>query len=263
MQHGVHPHMRDVSRASYDAGGPKSIRKLINYYNLVLIMNNCNVKLGLKGHVYDNGYSILKNKGLAIVWMSVGNSYFKKEVIDNLIKCVNDKFSKIRILIPNEPAEHTYKALGYDVKTAKKKARLNSNRMKNHTQRAIDSLSKKSDFKIIDWDVDIIPKEEYKKSLIFVKDLYDNNADFRKDARETTEEVLKGKIKETVKMDKAIDAGVKYLIEELAFVIASPNLFKVKNTAYVYHREWPIFEKLVNGVYDSEPKKSLGFLLIK
>ena len=153
----------------------------------------------LKGAVFETGYKVFEEKGLAIIWMSVGNPYFNPEVIKNIVEFCSKKFSKIRILVPFEPAQYTFQALGYDENKAKSKARLNSNRLKNHTQRVLDQIkNKSSDIKIINWSEDILPKEEYKKSLKEIETLYSTNKLFQKDCNETTREVLNGKTKENI-----------------------------------------------------------------
>lgn len=55
---------------------------------------------------------------------------------------------------------------------------------------------------------------------------------------------------------------MNYLLEELAFVIASPQIFNVSKTAYIYHKKWQIFEKLVNGAFDGIIREQTGFILI-
>ena len=218
----------------------------------------------LRGAVFETGYKVLEEKGLAIIWMSVGNPYFNPEVIKSIISFCSKKFSKIRILVPFEPAQYTYQALGYDENKAKRKARLNSNRLKNHTQRVLDQIKiKSSDIKIIDWDVDILPQEAYKKSLKEIENLYAKNKLFQKESESTTEQVLRNKTKENVDFEKAVKIGVKYLLEELAFVLASPLIFEVSKTAYIYHHRWPIYESLVNGEYDKKVRNDVGFLLVK
>ena len=139
-----------------------------------------------------------------------------------------------------------------------------SYRLKNHTQRVLDQIkNKSSDIKIIDWSEDILLKEEYKKSLKEIETLYSTNKLFQKDCDATTEQVLKDKTKEDVDFEKAVKIGVKYLLEELAFVLASPLIFDVSKTAYIYHHRWPIYENLVNGEYDKKVRNDVGFLLVK
>ena len=93
--------------------------------------------------------------------------------------------------------------------------------------------------------------------------LYGTNEAFRQDALDTTKTVLKTKLEKEIDLDQAAKEAVHYLLKELAFVLVSPVLFQVPRTVYIYHHEWPVFEKLVNGVYDSIPKEKVGFLLVK
>ena len=226
-------------------------------------MSQPSVKKELSGAVFETGYKVLEENGLAIIWMSVGNPYFRPEVILDLVNFCSKKFSKIRILAPFEPAQYTYEALGNPENKAKRKARLNSNRLKNHTQRVLDQIkNKSSDIKIVDWSEDILPKEEYKKSLKEIEALYSKNKLFQKYCDDTTKEVLNGKTKENIDFEKAVKIGVKYLLEELAFVLASPLIFGVSKTAYIYHNRWPIYENLVNGKYDKKVRNDVGFLLV-
>jgi hypothetical protein len=52
-------------------------------------------------------------------------------------------------------------------------------------------------------------------------------------------------------------------LKELAFIIASKEIFRTDQVAVIYYRSWPVYEKFVNGDYDGEPKKGLGLAIIK
>jgi len=54
-----------------------------------------------------------------------------------------------------------------------------------------------------------------------------------------------------------------YQIKELAFVIASPKIFKAKKVTYIYHRNWEVYEKLIEGFYDGKTREDLGFNLLQ
>ncbi len=211
----------------------------------------------LQGTVFENGYKVLDEKGLVIIWMSVGNSYFDKEKIEEIMDYAVNSFSSVKVLIPYEPAIYTYLALGYDNVKASSKARLGSNRLKNHTKRVV---SENKNVEIVDW-TEIERNELYQEKLGFIKELYNKNEEFQKDANETTQKILANKSGIDISEDN-INIGVEYLLEELAFVLASPDFFEVERTVYMYHRSWPIYEKLVNGLYDDQTKHNVGFLLV-
>ncbi len=72
-----------------------------------------NIDHDLKEICYIQGYQTLKNRGVALLGISPGNSYFKQSTISELIDFSVNIFSKIYIVVPDKPYEHTYRALGY------------------------------------------------------------------------------------------------------------------------------------------------------
>jgi len=205
-----------------------------------------------KGLAYEKGYEILKEKGMAIVGFSLDNSYFKKDTIDQLIRYIANNFSNTKIMIADKSAVHNYKAKGYNQEKAERKSRLKGNALRNHANRTIDDLTK--DVSLVNWER-IEQTNEYKQSYQEIISLYNTNKEFYQDTRNTTKEVLKTKKKES------IDEGVQYLLEELSFIIASPRIYDNK-IAYVYHREWLIFENLIAGKYKLKVE-NLGFMIVK
>jgi cyclo(L-tyrosyl-L-tyrosyl) synthase len=219
------------------------------------------LKEGLIGIAFENGYEILRDRGLAIVGMSPGNSYFKKDQIDELLKYCAERFGQVRIMIADKPMEHTYKAMGYSSAKAKRKARLNGNALQNHSQRSIDEVL--GDIKLVEWKDEINPHKSYQRELSRVEELYRENDDFRHEIREITRTVLDGKLKQGVEIESAIDEGVNYLLKELAFLSASPEMFGAERVAYVYHDRWGAYEHFVDGKFDDQKRKDLGFVLVK
>lgn len=63
--------------------------------------------------------------------------------------------------------------------------------------------------------------------------------------------------------DDNVSIAVKYLLQELSYVLATPKLFSIKKTVYLYHKRWPILENLVNGKYTENTNKEVGFLIVK
>ena len=167
-------------------------------------------------------------------------------------------------MAPDEPANHTYLALGYEEKIAKKKARLNANLLQNRAKRGVEILTKeknKSRFHVVEYGEEIIPNKIFQKMLIKIIELYRKDKHFYGDARVMTKEVIYDKLEESINMERAVDEGVNYLLKELAFVLASPEIYNTPHVTYIYHRNWVIFQKLIAGEYDGKPKTNLSFLL--
>ena len=242
-----------------------NVKFIILLFFTYLLVSKMNVREGLCGAVFERGYGIYYEKGFAVIGLSLGNSYFKNEKIQELVRFGVDNFSQVQLMILDCPAVHTYSALGYSLKVAEKKARLNGNTLRNHAKRAIASICDISVFPkvgIINWQEEIIQNEDYRREYQTLCSLYDINLDFRFAVRQTTQSVLEFKLKSNQNIDVAIDEGVNYLLKELAFLCASPDIFGVEKIAYMYHERWGVFENLVNGVYDCE-RGRLGFLVVK
>ncbi len=219
------------------------------------------IQKDLCGMVFENGYEIVNSRGPSIVGMSPGNSYFKKDRIDELLKYCAGKFSQVKIMIADKPAEHTYKAIGYSPIEAERKARLNGNTLQNHSQTSIDEIL--GDVQLIEWKDEINPHKAYQRELNRIEVLYGENDVFREEVRETTRTVLDGKLKQGVEIESAIDEGVNYLLKELAFLSASSEMFRTERVAYVYHDRWKVYEHFVDGKYDGQKRSDLGFVIVK
>jgi tRNA-dependent cyclodipeptide synthase len=197
---------------------------------------------------------------IGLIWMSVGNSYFNEEKVQKLIEFAEKRFEKIIVMSPDIPAEHTFRALGYKENESKKRAKYDSNLLKNRAKRKIDLLKGKDKFDILEWGKNVSVDKFYKEKYKEIYELYEKDSKFKIDARNTTKKVLEGKYRTPENIEKAIDEAVFYLIKELALVISLPKKYNKKVT-YLYHREWPIFEKLIKGYYDNKKRENLSFML--
>ena len=205
------------------------------------------------------------NNKYPIVGMSPGNSYFKEDKIEFLLKTCVEKYGHVLIMIPDVPAISTYIALGYPENRARRdKAMPQGNLLKNRTERAMDQLGyTKEQVRIVDWETEIEPNEDYKKSYKLIRDLYGSSELFHQDVNETTKGVIVGSGKEVQDIDAAIKIAVHYLLSEFAFLEFAPLFLGSEKTIYIYHNNWPVCENYIAGKYDGKPKDHMGFLLLR
>ncbi len=223
------------------------------------------VKENLQEICFQTGYKILKDKGTALVGMSPGNGYFKKEAIHELIDFASNLFSRTIIFIPDRPAEHNYKAIGESHQKAERLARLKGNTLRNHTNNSIQNIlsnQPNKNIKLLDWKQDIECNNSYIQQFEILYELYKNNNLFYQDTRDTSLQVIKSGIKENIDIEKALDEAVLFLIKELAFLLVSPDLFQVESFTYIYHKNWPVFENLIAGKYDGIVRKNIGYVIV-
>ncbi|QQR50528.1 tRNA-dependent cyclodipeptide synthase [Candidatus Nomurabacteria bacterium] len=200
-----------------------------------------------------------------IIGMSPGNSYFKDEEIKYLLKTAIDRYGKVAVMIADIPAISTYIALGYPENRARRdKALPQGNLLKNRTERAVVQLGyTKDQVRIIDWENEIEPNENYKKSYEYIRQLYESNKQFEYDANETTKGVITGSKKEIADVAVAVKTAVHYLLSEFAFLDFAPGFLGAEKVVYIYHKNWPVYENYIAGKYDGKSKDSVDFLLME
>jgi len=201
----------------------------------------------------------------AIVGMSPGNSYFKQPIIHRLLEYTASRFVRTRICIPDLPAEHTYKALGYSEQKSQQRARQKSNVLRNHSKKSIEQIrttSPDADLRIIDWNSEIEPVEQYQRQLKYVYTLYENSSQFYSEVREDTKRVIESyPYHRQAATDQAVDEGIHYVLKEMAFLDASCAILQSQASVFVYHRSWPVFENYFKGVYDGIVR-DMGLFLV-
>ena len=90
--------------------------------------------------IFQTGRNIMANNGVVLFGMSPGNPYFKSRVIEDYVEYLGKEKRRIIVVVPQQPAEHTYRALGS--KDAVKRAKRNSTPLKSHCRTAIEKVSK-------------------------------------------------------------------------------------------------------------------------
>lgn len=201
-------------------------------------------------------------KEIPVIGMSPGNSYFKDEVVKELLKKVVEQYGKTAVLIADIPAISTYVALGYPENRARRdKAIPQGNNLRNRVGRAMEELGYSTEqVKIVDWEAGVENNVDYRKKFEEVSKLYEDNPAFQKAANETTKQVLDSENGETV--DSSIKIAVKYLLSELAFMEFAPKLLGTEKAVYIYHKNWSVYESYIAGEFDGKQRNHLGFNIV-
>lgn len=196
--------------------------------------------------------------------MSPGNSYFKDEVVRELLKKVVDVYGRAAILIADVPAVSTYVALGYPQNRAwRDKALPQGNNLRNRVLRAMKDLGyTDAHVRIIDWQNEIEDNSQYKYKYDQVTKLYATNSIFKIAADAATKTALESFGKEIINIEQAIKIAVQYLISEIAFMEYAPAYLGIKKVTYIYHKGWTVFESYIKGEFDGVAKPYLGFEIV-
>lgn len=200
-----------------------------------------------------------------IIGMSPGNSYFKDQEIAYLLQKMVEGYGRVAILIADIPAIATYKALGYPENIARRdKAIPKGNALKNRVRKKAKELGyDERSVRIIEWGRDIESQPHFQRYFEQVVRLYRENQSFHMSAFETTQSVLQASKKEISDLEAATEIAVHYLLCELAFLEFAPKFLETGKVAYVYHRNWPVYEDYIAGRFDGKIRKELDFILLE
>ncbi len=194
-----------------------------------------------------------------IIGMSPGNSYFKDEVVKELLKKVVEQYGKAAVLIADIPAISTYIALGYPENRARRdKALPQGNNLRNKVQRAMAELGYSVDqVRVIDWESEIEKDPNYQEKYKQVLELYNTNKVFEEAADNATKGVLDYSDKDISDVMSAVKIAVHYLLSEFAFMEFAPEFLKAEKVTYVYHKKWPVYESYRSGEFDGKARDYL------
>ena len=137
------------------------------------------------------GEKVLAEKTAVLLGLSIRNSYFKEENLQELISWAQNSVAQVFIMLPDVPAISTLRSLGYDENKAKATAMLACNNLENKCRRIMESLGATENVRIIRWK-DQEGNKAYETMWENLTKLYEKETDFRSDVRETTMGVIEG-----------------------------------------------------------------------
>ena len=201
-----------------------------------------------------------ERKSCGIIGVSMLNSYFSKSNILRMAQSARDKYQRVFFMLPDKPAMHTLAGYGYSASEAQQTTQRKFRTLSNRCRSCIDQLEL-ADAGILIWE-QFESDGFYTKMLSDLEDLYFSDSSFSTDVRATTRSVYEGsghQKKKELSLEEQVDAGLAFLLEELAFILSSPKVLNVEDTEYVYHKEMPILIELLAENYQFEPPKNVSF----
>lgn len=209
------------------------------------------------------GSEVVQNGGSVIIGMSLGNGYFTEANLTRLFRFLKSQNSEIYLLVMDKPSEHNYRALGYSEGQIIQNIKRKSAKIFRALEGALEQADYPVDrFHFVSWD-SIRMANAYQTARSALESQYANNETFRKDVRSAVSAYLSSKLKGAAMSEEKHASADQYLLEELAFLTCSQQLLGRNELAYLYHREWPIFELLITGKYDKSLSSNLGFVELK
>lgn len=238
-----------LSKEGFTVPFDNKLRESLRQWNKTVSQEGWYVAVTEREHpAIEAGLRNFSNGGDLIIGMSLENSYFSRDTVARLIRYLGTLEVDVFIAVMDQPSKHNYRALGYSEKIIDQKIRKKGANLRLKIKSALKGLDKFSEhFQIMDWSY-VYEQEEYLHAKSLLEEIQMENKTFREDLASCAETYLRPKSKQDLS-EGSLREAEKYLLEELAFLVASSKIFNRESLSYLYHRPWPIFEKLTTGEY--------------
>ena len=202
-------------------------------------------------------------KKSAIIGISILNSHFTQQNIQQTAELARGQYAKIFFMLPDKPATHTLAGYGYSKQEADRTVRRKFRVLEKRCRASVENL-RLPDAKIVRWN-QFETSENYLHFLADLQSAYHNDPDFKHDATATVRlmyEQSQYPKKQSLSLEEQVNAGLPFLLQELAFILSSPTVLNVEGTEYLYHKDMPILSKLLAGSYQFQPLANVSFAMI-
>ncbi len=197
-------------------------------------------------------------KEVLVFGVSLYNSYFTEDRMTRMLQHVASPNTKIYFVIVDLPVAHNLRAIGKDDSYIQKKIRQHGNNIANRCKRAIETSGVGAT--LMNWGV-IASSEVYNVGVRRFRMLYEQDAEFRLEARKVTSGVLFNKLGVRAS-EQQIDVAVSFVLEELAFFWWGDEILGEDNLVNAYHSEMQILSELIAGAYNIEVRPSISHRVI-
>lgn len=176
--------------------------------------------------VHLKGWELVQKRELITVGISIGNGYFNKERLEVILTGMANYFSELVVIIPDVPALHSYRSLGYEEHIAEKNVKKHKHRITSCCEsiiaKAQEFLQRSINYRIITWCDNFSQQEYYKQAYGNAIEAYHNDSKFRESIQRNTEHYILARlegqdVQQLGGMRTIVEKAVYYLIEEIAF----------------------------------------------
>ena len=194
-----------------------------------------------------DGRAVLEQGHHAVLGVSPGNSYFNVALLTGLLGWLRGRFARVDAVVPDSALEYTYLALGYDAKRAAKKARGETNVLRNRVLRAWEATGGLREGDGLHRMSDFTGEELYRQKHTEAERALEEDPLLRDTCVRMSREVLAVHGHTGRPGTEALDLAVRYLVAELPFFVASAEIFGVPSSLNFYHQPLPLAELVFSG----------------
>lgn len=171
-----------------------------------------------------------KEGATALIGISPFNSYFSTERIKAIIEFCERDARPIALFIPDEVTRYTLQARGYAQDQAIRKTRRQVQYLRNKIARAAGDRC----LRVLGCE-ELGANPSYMQYHATLRNMFENDPDFRQGCLDTTRWVLAASENEVVS-EQAELRGVRYLLAELPLFFHAPDILGDEHVVFIYHQ---------------------------
>jgi cyclo(L-tyrosyl-L-tyrosyl) synthase len=210
-----------------------------------------------------NCRAVYKRREHVVLGVSPGNSYFRVPLLTDLLGWLGGEFARVDVVIPDSALLHAYAALGYSAERAATKARGELNAVRNRVVRAWQAHGGPRPADGLHMMSDLVGEPAYRSALARCEAALAEDGELRAACRAVSRDVLLSQRPGIEPAAEQVEKGMRYLIAELPFFVASADIFGVPSSLCFYHRPLPLADLIFAGNTALTPSSRQAYAIIR
>ncbi|AEW93273.1 MULTISPECIES: tRNA-dependent cyclodipeptide synthase [Streptomycetaceae] len=200
----------------------------------------------------------------AVVGVSLGNSYFRGDILRALLRWLSGRFAQLDVVIPDSSYRDNLLAAGYqpahaDGKAHREAATARSRVLRSWREAGVP-LSGDAHVHLLS---DLTANPAYRALRLRVEHALRLDPELYAECLAMSRAALRSQLKGVTPSAAQAEAGIQYLTAELPFFIGSAELFGVSSSLCFYHKPVPVADLLFTRPGPLRPPREQGYALIQ
>lgn len=201
----------------------------------------------------------------AVFGVSPFNGHFTEPRLRNLFRWGCQRFDRIHVFVPDEPAAFTLEALGYAPARARHKARRQANYLHNKIHRALEAVGSpigNGRFELLNWER-LQQNLRYRDALERCRRMFADEPEFREACLDSARWALHGRAGREDVSEPALHRAVEYFLVEVPLFANSPEILDEPASVFCYHQSIPFLDNLYRERLAWIPDRNQGFVVLE
>ncbi|MFG3379453.1 tRNA-dependent cyclodipeptide synthase [Streptomyces sp. NPDC047999] len=214
--------------------------------------------------ITSNCRSIYRRREHLVVVVSPGNSYFRTPIMTRLLDWADRTFRHVAVLHPDTGLECSFTAIGYSPDRARLRARREISQSRRRVRRAWDQANVPIQRRLEVLVSEFMNHPAYRSVLKTAEEQMQRDLRFRTMCQGVTRDAIAHwALHAGRQIPHLDDPPLDYILAELPFFLASPQILQTSSSTMCYHRRLEFIEYLYRSGGPLKPKRNQGFVRLR